>query len=220
MQAVPIAGVAANVSVLTFNRASGTLFAVVNRPPTVIVLDTNGRILRSVRLHGLSDTEGITHVDDDWFVVAEEGKKRLTWVHILQSGQGRLVEKGASLELGGRLFGNLGFEGVSWDEAHSELWVVNEKWPKQALSVTGFERTDRTKNQQVKVRQWDKAVWLSPLGSDLASISVHSETGNLLLLSDESAVLVEMSPDGMVVSTLPLWRGWHGLTRSVHRRRA
>ncbi len=50
--------------------------------------------------------------------------------------------------------------------------------------------------------------------SDLSSVTVHDETGHLLLLSDESALIVEYALDGRPVS-MPLWRGFNGLQRKV-----
>lgn len=51
--------------------------------------------------------------------------------------------------------------------------------------------------------------------NDLASVTTHAPTGNLLLLSEESAMVVEYDPRGMPVSLLPLWRGLHGLARKI-----
>ncbi|WVM91121.1 SdiA-regulated domain-containing protein [Halopseudomonas pachastrellae] len=50
---------------------------------------------------------------------------------------------------------------------------------------------------------------------DLSSLSLHDETGHLLLLSDESNMLVEYDEDSHPRSLLGLWRGMHGLEHTV-----
>ena len=51
--------------------------------------------------------------------------------------------------------------------------------------------------------------------SDLSSLTLHEPTSHLLLLSDESALVVEYAADGRPISLMPLWRGFHGLQRKV-----
>ena len=65
------------------------------------------------------------------------------------------------------------------------------------------------------LRDWWPQGWGGPLGSDLSSIAVHPASGNLLLLSDESAVIAEYTRAGELVGVLPLWRGLHGLQRAA-----
>lgn len=51
--------------------------------------------------------------------------------------------------------------------------------------------------------------------SDLSSLTTDVVSGHLLLLSDESRMVVEYSPDGQALSMLGLRRGFHGLSRTV-----
>lgn len=50
---------------------------------------------------------------------------------------------------------------------------------------------------------------------DLSSLTYHESTGNLLLLSDESALVAEYAPNREPVSVMPMWKGWHGLKATV-----
>ena len=52
---------------------------------------------------------------------------------------------------------------------------------------------------------------------DLSSITLHEETGNLFLLSDESALVAEYNEQGRLLSMLPMWPGLHGLRGRVPR---
>ncbi len=133
IEARPIRGLSANTSGLTFNADSGTLMAVINRPPAVAELSTQGELLRLMPLRGLQDPEGITHVEGDLFVIADEAHSRLHWVRIGPRDTAVDASATASLRLDLDPIRNLGFEGVSWDGARSQLLVASEKWPCRAL---------------------------------------------------------------------------------------
>jgi uncharacterized protein YjiK len=110
---------------------------------------------------------------------------------------------------------NRGFEGASWDSNHERLFVANEKSPMRVLVITGLPGLLDGSAFNVQIEDWmasHSAAWLM---KDLSSLSYHEPSGNLLLLSDESALIVEFAPDGRPVSMLPMWRGWHGLSRKV-----
>ena len=61
---------------------------------------------------------------------------------------------------------------------------------------------------------WLTAILLG-LVEGLTEFIPVSSTGHLLLLSDESALVVEYAADGQPISMMPLWRGLHGLRRKV-----
>jgi uncharacterized protein YjiK len=50
---------------------------------------------------------------------------------------------------------------------------------------------------------------------DLSSVTFHSDTGHLLLLSDESRLIKEYDEDGKALRALALWKGFHGLKAHV-----
>lgn len=213
IEARPIRGLSANTSGLTFNADSGTLMAVINRPPAVAELSTQGELLRLMPLRGLQDPEGITHVEGDLFVIADEAHSRLHWVRIGPRDTAVDASATASLRLDLDPIRNLGFEGVSWDGARSQLLVASEKWPRRVLAVQGFAAAGG--RARLSIGEWRPTGWAGLLGSDLSSLTVHEPTGNLLLLSEESAVLTEYSRDGEVIGLLPLWRGLHGLAHKI-----
>lgn len=55
VEGLPIQGLTRNASGLTFNTETGTLFTVINRPPQIAELDTEGRLLRVIGLEGVKD---------------------------------------------------------------------------------------------------------------------------------------------------------------------
>ena len=214
IEARPLPGLRTNASGLSFNRATGTLFVAINRPPGIAEFSTEGALLRHLPLPDAVDPEGITHVEGDLFVVSDESDNRLHWVRI-RPGDNAVRPVGSTLlpaDFGA--LHNLGLEGVSWDERRGELLAVNEKWPRRVLAISGI--SPRAPGQaRISVREWRPQGWPGLVGSDLSSLTVHDASGNLLLLSDESALVAEYSRQGRLLGVLSLAPGQHGLTRDV-----
>jgi uncharacterized protein YjiK len=215
IEGLPVQGLSRNASGLTFNPETGTLFTVINRPPQVAELSTDGRLLRLIELEGVKDPEGITYVEGNTYVISDEDSHSLYWVRI-ESGDQRLSVRGKpSLTLGIDVVDNASFEGVSWDSVQNRLFVVKEKLPLRVLVVTGLDVFQRERGFNLAISEWKSSSAAALFMSDLSSLTLHEPTGHLLLLSDESALVVEYSAEGEPVDILPLWRGFHGLQRKV-----
>ncbi|MGE8321033.1 MAG: SdiA-regulated domain-containing protein [Comamonas sp.] len=215
IEALPIPGLSANASGLTYSQETGTLFVAVNRPPALAELPVEGRLLRHIPLPAAVDPEGVTHVEGDLFAISDESDNRLHWVRIRPGTPAVQAVDTTRLALDFSHLHNLGFEGLSWDESRAEMLVVNEKWPRRILAVDGLLEQGTVQASGVRVRNWNASGWLGPLGSDLASLSVHSRTGNLLILSEESAAVSEYSRQGALLGVLPLWKGVGGLRHKI-----
>lgn len=211
----PIAGLVDNLSGLTFSPASGTLFSAINRPLELAELSPDGQLLRRIALTGADDVEGITHVDGNQFILVDEGRHRLSWVTITPDTESIDLETAPFLTLDLGAFENLGFEGVSWDQRRKELVIVQEMLPVRVLVVGGLDETARDQGQGVTIREWQPDNWAGHFVADLSSVTVDDPTGNMLLLSHMSSILVEYDPDGRPLGLLSLWSGSHGLTRTV-----
>jgi uncharacterized protein YjiK len=177
-----VRGVADNLSGLAFDPASGRLFAVVNRPATLLVLDRDGRVQRSIALHGFIDTEGVAVLGDGRVAVTEEALNQVAAFAIPAAGRDAVEHAQARilrLDLFAR--GNNGWEGLAWDSRHRCLWLVKERAPRGLYSVCTPDR------RTLLIR--DHGAWLGDAnaGSDLSGIAVDPVAGHLLLLSDESA---------------------------------
>lgn len=215
IEAQKIEGLSDNVSGLTFSAATGTLFTVTNRPPQVAELSPEGRLLRSFPLQGAEDPEGITHVGGDRFIIADEGRDRLSWVTIGPGTTALDIAQAPHLTLDFAAQDNMGFEGVSWDAAGHRLVLVQEMWPVRVLSVTGIEETLAGGSMALGIHEWAPSAGHAFLAADLSSVTLHEATGNLVLLSHMNAALYEYAPEGEIVSVLPLWRGWAGLAEGI-----
>jgi uncharacterized protein YjiK len=215
IEGLAVQGLSRNASGLTYNAETGTLFTVINRPRQVAELTTDGRLLRTMELEGLRDPEGITHVRDDIYVISDEHTHGMHWVRIGPATERISIEGQPTLRLNIDAVHNNGFEGVSWDSAHNRLFVVKEKRPLRVLVVQGLDTLQAPGGFQLDISEWASSSASSLFMSDLSSLTLHEPTGHLLLLSEESALLVEYAANGDPVSLMPLWRGFHGLQRKV-----
>ena len=216
VEGLPVEGVDENASGLTYSDHTGTLFSITNKSPKAILeLDTDGRLLRSIELVGASDPEGITHIRGQIFAIADERDQAVYRVEI--GPDTTRVDVGDTARLGLSLgrSNNLGFEGISWDSAGQRLYISQEKAPMRVLAISGLPDVLSGTNFNLQIDEWRPANASGLFVTDLSSLTLHEPTGNLLLLSDESALIVEYDPAGNPVSMLPMWRGFHGLSRRV-----
>ncbi|MEX2493525.1 MAG: SdiA-regulated domain-containing protein [Nitrospirales bacterium] len=211
----PIVGIKDNMSGATYNPDTGTLFTVINAPPQVVELTTQGRLLRLIPIKGAGDPEGISHVEGDRYVLADERDQQLHWVRIgpetTEIDMAGTPTLGLAIDLGK----NIGFEGVSWDYVGQRLYVAKEKCPLRVLEISGLPDLLNGDGMNLQIREWKSSTAWTLFMTDLSSLTLHEATGNILLLSHESQLIVEYAPDGMPVSILPLWKDWHGLRQAV-----
>lgn len=215
VEGLPIQGLSRNTSGLTFNSETGTLFTVINRPPQIAELTTDGRLLRVIELEGAKDPEGITYVRGDTYVISDEDSHSMYWVKIQPETMRVSIAGQSSLGINIDSVHNSSFEGVSWDSEQDRLFVVKEKLPLRVLVIRGLDVFNESTGFNIDISEWKSSSAASLFMSDLSSLTLHEPTGHLLLLSDESALVVEYAPDGQPIGMLPLWRGFNGLQRKV-----
>jgi uncharacterized protein YjiK len=205
-----------NTSDLTFNHETGTLFTVLNDMSMIVELSTDGTPLREIKVKGADDLEGITHVERDYFVVADERESKLWLLQIKPETREVSINDANLLKLGINERGNKNFEGVSWDSVNHRLIVVKERDPKYVISVSGLYQPDSQKPNNIEVErlaQFDGSLkWAL---RDLSAVNYHQQSGHFFLLSDESKLLKQFNESGQTMGSLALWQGFHGLRHSV-----
>ena len=209
-----IGGLKDNVSGLAYSPETGTLFAVINRQPEVAELSLDGRLLRRIPIEGGNDPEDIAHVEGNRFIIVEEGDQSLHWVTIGPETRSIAFGDGPHLRLNFGAYDNMGFEGVSWDKENGRLFVVQEMLPLRVLTIDGLESSIRSNTLDLDVQEWQSADLSGFFSKDLSAVSVQP-TGNLLLLSHMSSMLVEYAPDGRALGMLALRQGMGGLDKTV-----
>ena len=215
VEAQAIAGIHDNLSGLTYNHDSGTLFGVTNRPPAVVELSTTGVLLRQMPITGAKDPEGIAHIEDDWFAIADERRNRIHWVQIAPDQRQVALQRSTSLALGDAAIKNFGVEGLGWDARRRQLLAVTEKWPLRVLAIDSPTLEPGSRLVHTGVHAWDSSDASGLPTTDLASVEVDPRTGNLLLLGEESSVLYEYTRSGQPLGALPLWGNMAGLDHTI-----
>jgi uncharacterized protein YjiK len=215
IDALPIEGIEDDLSALSYNRERNTLFGVLNGEPLIVELSLEGELLRQVFVEGVVDMEGLTHVQGDQYVIAEERTQRLVVLNI-PDGVDRVSAQGAeSLRIGMDEIGNKGFEGLTWDHDAQRLLVVRERDPLRVLSISGFVEADPSQPAQISISDYRQPLPADLPMRDLSSVLLDERTGHLLLLSDESRMVMEYDAQSRPVSVLGLWRGMGGLSATI-----
>ena len=214
IEALAIPELLDDLSALTYNQDSNTLFGLLNGNPLIVELSLDGQLLRRIQVTGAEDMEGLTHVGGNRYVIAEERKRRLLEIEIPDDAVAVDVTDAPSLTVSlDEEQDNKGLEGLSWDARRQQLMVVKERDPMQVLTVTGF--VGQPEDASISIQLEPSLLPDKLFMNDLSSLSADSRTGHLLLLSDESHMVVEYSADGKPLSLLGLWRGMSGLSQTV-----
>lgn len=213
VQALPIEGVADNLSALTYNPDNGTLVSVTNKNPLWIEIDTHGRLLRQIPLVGFSDPEAVEYISPNKYIISDERQQRLVKVTVTKDTKQLNAEDFPQLSLAIGKGGNKGFEGLAFDRKDQRLFVAKERDPVQIYQVLGFPPAEGGPSQ-IHISE-DHQRDASSLLKDLSSLDFDQNSGHLLALSDESKLLLEMDQNGKPVSSMSLKAGKNGLTQSV-----
>lgn len=212
IDAKPLPGLT-DASGLTYHAPTNTLFAVLNQEPLIIQLSLSGDILRKIRVDGAADMEDITHVRDQIFVLVDESKNRMFMVDLSQADSRGGLAAVRKISLGFDKNVNRNFEGVSWDAVNGRLLVAKEKEPKRLLEIRGFADIDSCNS--IEIRDIGESYPRLVALRDLAAVSFHEPSSHLLVLSEESKLILEFDGKGRHVSSLLMWRGFHGIQHTV-----
>lgn len=195
---------ASEASAVTYNWDTGSLFVLGDEGDALVEVDTMGNQLSVMSLTGFGDTEGLTYIGGGEFVLAEE---RLQDLYKLTYSAGGSVDRGslpgASI---GPTIGNTGIEGVSYDPRNGRYVMVKEKSPQAVYdTVAAFALPVGP--------DINPSGLFDPAGLGVADLSdvqvlatVPSLLGtasedNLLIYSQESRLLMEVTRAGAVLSS-------------------
>lgn len=212
IEAKPIMGISKNLSGLTWNNDSKTLFSITNNPAQIIELSTTGELLRKIKLNNFSDPEAIEYIGNNRFIIAEERKQQLVKVIITPDTLELDATGKQQLTLGTGLTDNKGIEGLSWDALNKKLYAAKERNPIHIYEITGFPQSPNT-TLDIEVEQnihRDQQLFLR----DISSLTFNQRYQHLLILSDESRLVIEVDKKGHPISSLSLITG-HNLKNAI-----
>ena len=218
--APPNSVLAQEASGVTYDWDTGTLFVVGDGGTSVVQVSTTGVLIDSMTLATGSspqgtefyDPEGITYVGGGKFVFTEERDRQV--VEFTYAPGTTLTRDAASTVKLGTTIGNIGLEGLSYDPATGGFIVVKETTPEGIfqtnIDFTLHTATNGSPTTVNSINLFDPALVGTADFADvfaLSNIAAFSGTptwNNLLVLSQESARLVEVDRSGNVISSLNL----------------
>ena len=214
VDAKPIVGVSKNFSGLSYDTDRQQLWAVLNGPEQLLRLSLDGDVLARYALEGFDDVEDVAYLGDDLLLLVEERKHALVVVPVPEDGDvlQRQGQRAFTLNIGAG--GNNGFEGLAYDPGSDRLFVVKERKPRKLYEIRGLRRS---LNGDFGLEVIDRQAWVDQVSfaRDLSAVHFDERTGHLVLLSDESKLLIELGADGELISFRSLLRGFAGLHDSV-----
>jgi uncharacterized protein YjiK len=194
---------AAEASGITWNWDTDTLFVIGDEGKAIVQVSKTGAQIDTMTLSGFADTEGITYIGNGKFVVTEE---RLQDAYLLTYSAGGTATRSSlpSVSIGATV-DNIGIEGISYDRVTENYVAVKEK---DSQAVHGLKIDFSLKTISVS-QLFDPALLKLADLSDVQTLSGVTALGataknNLLIVSQESSMLLEVTRSGAIVSKFDL----------------
>lgn len=202
----------AETSGLTWHAPSNTLFTITGKIPKLAQLSLEGELLREIDLQGVADPEGVEALSDGRFALVDERRSKLVLFSLPLTDTIDLTQA-LQFDLGllddAFLYPkNKGLEGLAWDAPNSRFILAKERDP-HALFALNF---DLAKNQAGVLEELPSEELFM---RDISGLDLDSRTGHLLVLSDESRMLLELDSRGEPVSFMSFMAGFNGLSQSI-----
>lgn len=201
-----------NLSGISYNPNSQTLFAITNRPREIHELSKDGQHLRTISLKGFRDTEGITHIKDSKFAIVDERLQTLFILNIESETEIidiKDVENSFALNIG--TFKNFGYEGIGYNTLNGDFYIANERFPTAIITLSNW--LEESKNLKITFK--NPLDNISYYVSDLSGIHFDVNSENILILSHESKLLTEMNTQGSRLSFMDLEKNFVGLSNDI-----
>jgi len=200
---------ASEASAVTWNWDTDTLFVIGDEGDYVVEVDKQGNQLSKMNLFGFDDTEGLTYVGNNQFVIVEERLQNIYLFDYNANGAvGRSFLQSVSI---GPTTSNIGLEGISYDPLNGSFVLVKEKVPQAVYSASVDFNTGSATVTELVTRE---NLFSQLFGTqDLAEVQVLSTVSSLvgtsfqdhlLILSQETPLLLHTTRDGQVLGSFDL----------------
>jgi uncharacterized protein YjiK len=201
-----------NLSGITYNTQTQTLFAITNSPRKIYELNKQGEVLRTIPLHGFKDTEGITYIQEDTFAIIDERKQGFYLVNL--DANTIMVHKKDVIEyfnLHIDSLKNFGYEGIAYDKEMDRFFIINEKFPSKVILIENWLKH----KEKVNIVFDSKLTSLKYSMDDFSGLHFDAQTKHILFLSDESRLVAEVSIQGEKISFMDLESRFLGLKKDI-----
>ncbi len=195
-----------DLSGITYSNKTKTLFMVQNDPPNIYEVDLAGNFIRKIKLTGFDDTEGISHIAETQFAIAEEKKGRIVFFDILSNTSEINLQENYAIQLPNPendSWGlNDGLEGVSYNPSDQKIYTVKEKDNKGFFAFDLPDRFPSNLTNADIIIPCDVNSAGFPFLKDLAG--VYHQGNSILMLSEDNKVLVQIDENCNEISRLSL----------------
>lgn len=206
---IVLEGVEEDASGIAVAEGTDHLFVVLNGNTTVLEVSPDGDIQRTIKLRGFNDTEDIVSLGNSRLAVVEERRRKLCMFDLATNASMVRYRDADVHVVDPQPAENRGLEGLAYDAANQRFFIVKEKEPRKIYQVTV-----KPDAPPAISAPWDAQS--DALGMrDLSGVFYDANSGHLLLLSDESACIVECTLTGEEVARLSLRAGSAGLERTI-----
>lgn len=213
IQAKPLEGLEeAETSGLSWSPLSNTLFTVTGKIPKLVELSLDGEVLRVVELRGFSDPEGVEVLSDGRIAIIDERRAQMKTFYLPLDAEFIDGDALQPINLGFINAGNKGFEGIAWDARNQRMLLAKERSPFGLFSLPFPEAAEDDSSITQSLQELSSSQIFM---RDFSSLTIDQRTGHLLVLSDESRMLLELDELGNPVSFISLAVGFNGLVRSI-----
>lgn len=193
------ATLAEEASAVTYNWTTDTLFVLGDEGESLVEVSKTGSLISSMTLTGFDDTEGLTYLGGNQFVVTEE---RLRDAYLIYYTAGISVPRSGlfSADLGITV-GNVGIEGISYDPLDGSFITVKEKTAQEVnVNTLVFGGIDSSVSSLFTPNLGVLDLSDVQVLSTVTSLVGTAEQDNLLIISQESGRLLEVDRAGNVLS--------------------
>ncbi|MEJ0020173.1 MAG: SdiA-regulated domain-containing protein [Acetobacteraceae bacterium] len=211
---------AQEVSAVTYDWDTDTLFVVGDGGTSIVQISKSGQLIDSMTLAPGSspqgtefyDTEGLTYIGDGRFVMVEERDRQA--VAFTYAPGTTLTRADTQTVKLGTFAGNTGLEGLSFDKQTGDFIFAKETDPESifqsAIDFAAGTATNGSPTTENSTPLFDPSLLgLADIAdvyslANVTALQGQAASGNLLVLSQESGKIVETDRSGHVVSTLTL----------------
>ncbi|HBI82172.1 hypothetical protein G3I67_03785 [Orrella sp. NBD-18] len=192
-----IDGIQGSLVGLTYDPLQKRLWAVANKPATLISLSLEGQVIGTYPLKGMSEVNGIAWMGGNRVAMVNGRRSRLVITEVPSEPQTLDVTRAFSLVLkfGESEDSNYGFDGLGYDLKRDRLYIAKEHSPRALYRISGLNNLQSPDSRGMRIE--NVSYWLDeiPFATDLSSVEVDPLTGRVFLLSEESQMIVQLDGD-------------------------
>ncbi|MGH1374221.1 MAG: SdiA-regulated domain-containing protein [Cellvibrionaceae bacterium] len=211
VEAVVLKNVRNNLSGITYNRDTQSLWVVINQPSQLIELNEDLQPKRTIPLVNFHDTEAVAYAGQGRFAIADERIQTVAIAIIDEKTQSLDKDDLPQLTLNTRGEDNKGLEGLAVNPSDHSIYAVRERDPMELLKIQGLLE----KSHNIGVHNPFDISTGHIYWDDLSGLHFDPATQNLLVLSDEAKLLSVVNPSGDRITHMDLEAGFGGLSADI-----